>query len=341
MTADYKGVYTFAEQVDGELSGVSLELIGIACDLAKDLNAEVTTILLGKGVRNLADELIHYGADKVILYEHDDLELYTTEPYTQVITGIIEQYKPEILLIGATTIGRDLGPRIAGRVHTGLTADCTKLEIQEGTQHLLMTRPAFGGNLMAEILCENHRPQMATVRPGVMVRKIKNDNHIGEIIEFDFELKKNNCFVTVEEVIKLTKNKTDIQKANILISGGRGVGNPESFSILQELADVLGGEVAGSRGAVDAGWIDKDIQVGQTGKTVRPTLYFAIGISGAIQHVAGMEESDFIIAINKDPDALIFNIADVGIVGDLFEIVPKLTKAIKTERARKEVTFNL
>ncbi|MDI9489966.1 MAG: electron transfer flavoprotein subunit alpha/FixB family protein [Clostridiaceae bacterium] len=336
MTKEYKGVYTFAEQVDGELTGVSLELLGKAGDLAADLDTDVTAILLGKDVADLAKVLVEFGADRVILYENDELELYTTEPYTQVVAAIIEEYKPEILLIGATAIGRDLGPRIAGRVHTGLTADCTKLDIQEESKNLLMTRPAFGGNLMAEILCENHRPQMATVRPGVMVRKIREENRTGEIINFDYELERNNKFVTVEEVIKQTKSKIEIQDADILISGGRGLGGPENFAILQDLAEAIGGEVSGSRAAVDSGWIDKDVQVGQTGKTVRPTLYFAIGISGAIQHMAGMEESDYIIAINKDPNALIFNVADVGIVGDLFEIVPKLTESIKAERAKQD-----
>ncbi|MGI6580387.1 MAG: electron transfer flavoprotein subunit alpha/FixB family protein [Saccharofermentanales bacterium] len=332
MTKEYKGVYTFAEQVDGKLTGVSLELLGKAGDLAADLDTDVTAVLLGKDVADLANELVQFGADHVILYENDELKYYTTEPYTQVITAIIKEYKPEIFLIGATAIGRDLGPRIAGRIHTGLTADCTKLDIQAESKNLLMTRPAFGGNLMAEILCENHRPQMATVRPGVMVKKEKDEKRTGEIVNFNYTLEKNNKFVTVEEVIKETKTKIDIQDADILISGGRGVGGPENFVILQDLAEAIGGEVSGSRAAVDLGWIDKSLQVGQTGKTVRPNLYFAIGISGAIQHMAGMEESDYIIAINKDPDALIFNIADVGIVGDLFEIVPKLTESIKAER---------
>ena len=199
-----------------------------------------------------------------------------------------------------------------------------------------MTRPAFGGNLMAEILCEEHRPQMATVRPGVMVKKLRDKNRRGEIVKFDYELDINNKFVDVEEIIKHVKSKVDIQEAEILVSGGRGLGGPENFSVLENLADALGGEVSGSRAAVDSGWIEQDVQVGQTGKTVRPHIYFAIGISGAIQHIAGMEESDYIIAINKDPDALIFNVADVGIVGDLFAIVPKLTEAIKAERAKKD-----
>lgn len=336
MTKEYKGVFTFAEQVDGELTSVSLELIGKACDLAADLDTDVTAVLLGNNVENLADILVQYGADRVILHESDELEVYRTEPYTQIINAIIDDYKPEIFLIGATAIGRDLGPRLAGRIHTGLTADCTALDIVEESKNLLMTRPAFGGNLMAEILCEEHRPQMATVRPGVMVKKLRDKNRKGEIVKFDYELAINNKFVNVEEIIKHVKSKVDIQEAEILVSGGRGLGGPENFSVLENLADALGGEVSGSRAAVDSGWIEQDVQVGQTGKTVRPHIYFAIGISGAIQHMAGMEESDYIIAINKDPDALIFNVADVGIVGDLFAIVPKLTEAIKAERAKKD-----
>lgn len=336
MTKEYKGVFTFAEQVDGVLTGVSLELVGEACTLAADLDTDVTAVLLGNDVEELAETLIQYGANRVILFQDKEVEKYRTEPYTQVIAEVVKQYKPEILLIGATAIGRDLGPRLAGRLHTGLTADCTKLNIVKETGHLLMTRPAFGGNLMAEILCENHRPQMATVRPGVMVKKIRDENLKGEIINLDYTLDENNKYVEILDVIKQVKDRIDIQDADILVSGGRGLGGPENFSILRELADALGGEVSGSRAAVDSGWIEKDLQVGQTGKTVRPQLYFAIGISGAIQHMAGMEESDFIIAINKDPNALIFNIADVGIVGDLFDIVPKLTQAIKAERSKED-----
>ena len=334
MTTENKGVFTYAQQVDGELTGVSLELIGKARDLAEALGTEVTAMLLGSKVENLAKELIAYGADRVILVDDPKLEVYTTEYYTQGICKIIEAYKPEVVLVGATAIGRDLGPRVAGRVHTGLTADCTKLEIDEETKNLRMTRPAFGGNLMATILCPDFRPQMATVRPGVMVKEIRDDNRQGEIITFDAHLEENNCCVTVEEIVKQTSHKMDIQDAKILVSGGRGVGNKENFKLLEDLAEALGAEVSSSRAAVDAGWQPKDRQVGQTGKTVRPTVYFAIGISGAIQHMAGMEESDYIVAINKDPGAPIFNVADVGIVGDLFQIVPKLTEKIKAQREK-------
>ena len=282
----------------------------------------------------LAQTLVEYGADRVILADDPELKYYRTEPYTQVLANVINEYKPEAMLVGATAIGRDLGPRLAGRIHTGLTADCTKLEIDPENKELRMTRPAFGGNLMATILCSNFRPQMATVRPGVMVKQLRDKTRKGEIIPYGKPIEKNKCFVEIEDVVKEVKEKVDIQDAKILVSGGRGLGAPENFKLLEELAAAIGGEVSSSRAAVDAGWAPKDIQVGQTGKTVRPTLYIACGISGAIQHLAGMEESDYIIAINKDPDAPIFNVADVGIVGDLFQIVPKLAEKIKEDRAK-------
>ena len=328
----YKGVFTFAEQVDGVLTNVSYELIGKARDLAKDLDEDVTAVLLGEKISHLAADLIAAGADRVLYLDDPDLKLYRTEPYTQAMAYVIKEYQPEILLIGATALGRDLGPRVAARVHTGLTADCTALEIDSENKELRMTRPAFGGNLMATILCSDHRPQMATVRPGVMVREVADPDREGEIIELDFQPEKNNCYVTVEEIAKKLGPHVDITEADGLGAGGRGGGGEEGFALLQELADVLGGELAASRAAVDAGWQVKERQVGQTGKTVRPGLYFAVGISGAIQHLAGMEEADYIVAINKNPDAAIFNVADVGIVGDLFEIVPKLTAALKTEK---------
>lgn len=329
----YSGVFTFAEQVDGVLTNVSYELIGKARDLAKDLDVDVTSILLGEKISHLAPDLLAAGADRVLFLDHHELRNYRTEPYTQAMAHVIEKYKPEILLIGATGLGRDLGPRVAARVHTGLTADCTSLEIDPESKELRMTRPAFGGNLMATILCSDHRPQMATVRPGVMVRELADPERQGEIIELDFPLQKNNCYVTVEEIAKKIGQHVDITEADVLVAGGRGVGGEEGFALLQELADLLGGELAASRAAVDAGWQIKERQVGQTGKTVRPGLYFAVGISGALQHMAGMEEADFIVAINRNPDAAIFNVADVGIVGDLFEIVPKLIEKLKAEKA--------
>ena len=322
---EYAGVMTFAQQAEGAVSPVSLELIG----KARELGGPVTAVLPGSNTGHLALELIAHGADRVVVIDDPALHVYTTEYYTQALCAAVSSYPPDILLIGATAIGRDLGPRVAARLHTGLTADCTGLEIDPDSGNLLMTRPAFGGNLMATIICPEHRPQMATVRPGVMVRALRDENRQGEIIHLDMKPEWNRRCVTVEEVIMKASKKVDIQQARVLVSGGRGVGSADGFKLLEELAKALGGEVAASRAAVDAGWLDKDSQVGQTGKTVRPGLYFAIGISGAIQHLAGMEESDYIIAINKDPQAPIFSVADAGIVGDYSRIVPKLIEEIK------------
>ncbi|SFR76319.1 electron transfer flavoprotein subunit alpha/FixB family protein [Anaeromicropila populeti] len=332
---DYKGVFVFAQQVDNKISGVSFELIGKAKDLAADLGTEVTAVLLGYNVKDLADKLAEFGADKVIVVDDKALEVYTTEPYTVAMNAVIEQYKPDVVLYGATAIGRDLAPRVSARVHTGLTADCTKLEVDAETKNLHMTRPAFGGNIMATIKCPDHRPQMATVRPGVMqkISPVAGAKAVVEECSVTFE--KNNKYVEVIDVIKKVSDKINIQDAKILVSGGRGLGCGENFKMLRDLADALGGEVASSRACVDAGWVEKDIQVGQTGQTVRPNLYIACGISGAIQHLAGMEESDLIIAINKDETAPIFDVADFGIVGDVTKIVPILTEKIKTEVAAR------
>ena len=326
---DYKGVYIFAQQVDGEVSGVTLELIGKGKELAKDLDTEVTAVLIGSDIAGLADELGAYGADKVIVIDNPCLKEYTTEPYAHAMDRVIAKFKPAVVLYGATAIGRDVAPRISARVHTGLTADCTKLEVDAETKNLRMTRPAFGGNLMATIICPDHRPQMATVRPGVMKKLEKNTALKAEVIPFDPGFEKNNKFVDVVEVVKKLSDKVDIMDAKILVSGGRGVGSKENFKLLEDLADAIGGTVSCSRPCIENGWCDKDQQVGQTGKTVRPHVYFAIGISGAIQHLAGMEESDIIIAINKDESAPIFDVADYGIVGDLNKIVPLLTEKVK------------
>ena len=342
----YKGVYVFAQQVDNELSGIAFELLGKAKDLAKDLSTDVTAILIGYQVKNLADELAAYGADKDIVVDDPELKEYRTEPYTHAMASVINEYKPDIVLVGATAIGRDLGPRVSARVATGLTADCTVLEIgdfpinpipnqEQKHNQLLMTRPAFGGNTIATIACPDNRPQMATVRPGVMQKIDRIDGAKAEVIEFNPGFTPDNKYVEILEIVKSVKDTVDIMDAKILVSGGRGVGSAENFKILQDLADVLGGTVSCSRAVVDSGWMERDYQVGQTGKTVRPNLYFAIGISGAIQHVAGMEESDIIIAINKDADAPIFDVADYGIVGDLNKIVPALTAALKNEIANK------
>ena len=343
---EYKGVYVFAQQVDNEISGIALELLGKGKELAAKLETEVTAVLIGYNVKNLADKLAEYGADKVILVDDPELETYRTEPYAHALASVIEKYKPEIVLVGATAIGRDLGPTVSARVKTGLTADCTVLEIgdfplvaipgqEQKHNQLLMTRPAFGGNTIATIACPDNRPQMATVRPGVMQKIAPIAGAKAVIEEYNPGFTPNNKYVTIKEVVKAVSDTVDIMDAKILVSGGRGVGSAENFKILDDLAEVLGGTVSCSRAVVDNGWKPKDLQVGQTGKTVRPQIYFAIGISGAIQHVAGMEESDLIVAINKDETAPIFDVADYGIVGDLNKIVPMLTEALKADVAAK------
>ncbi|NMB37114.1 MAG: electron transfer flavoprotein subunit alpha/FixB family protein [Bacteroidales bacterium] len=330
----YKNVFVFAEQRDGVVQSVALELIGKARDLAADLDEQVFAVLLGKGIADSAKTLIEYGADKVIVVDNDNLKDYITEQYTQAMYQVAVEYKPSIILFGATTIGRDLAPRIAARLGTGLTADCTKLEISEDTKEFQMTRPAFGGNLMATIMCPNHRPQMSTVRPGVMQKCSPDASRKGEIINFAPKFDASRFAVKLVETVKEEKASVDISEAKILVSGGRGVGCVEGFDKLRELAKVVGGEVSSSRSMVDAGHMPHDRQVGQTGKTVRPDLYFALGISGAIQHLAGMEESECIIAINKDKFAPIFAVADLGIVCDLNAVVPLLTERLKKEMAK-------
>ncbi len=341
---EYKGVYVFAQQVDNEVSSIAFELLGKAKDLAKDLNTEVTAVLIGSGIKGLADQLAEYGADKVIVVDDPELKDYRTEPYAHALASVINKYKPEIMLVGATAIGRDLGPRVSARVATGLTADCTVLEIgdfplqptpgqEQLHNQLLMTRPAFGGNTIATIACPYNRPQMATVRAGVMQKITPIKGAKANVEEFNPGFTPDNKYVEILDIVKSVAETVDIMDAKILVSGGRGVGSPENFKILEDLAEVLGGTVSCSRAVVDSGWKPKDLQVGQTGKTVRPNVYFAIGISGAIQHVAGMEESDIIVAINKDADAPIFDVADYGVVGDLNKIVPKLTEALKAEIA--------
>ncbi len=345
---EYKGVYVFAQQVDNKVDSIAYELLGKAKELAAPLNTQVTAVLIGSNVKDLCGSLAEYGADRIIVVDDPELKDYRTEPYAHALASVINEYKPEIMLVGATAIGRDLGPTVSARVATGLTADCTVLEIgdfplvaipgkesEQKHNQLLMTRPAFGGNTIATIACPNNRPQMATVRPGVMQKIDPIKGAKAEIIEFNPGFTPNNKYVTIKEVVKAVKDVADIMDAKVLVSGGRGVGSAENFKILEDLAEAVGGVVSCSRAVVDSGWKPKDLQVGQTGKTVRPNVYFAIGISGAIQHVAGMEESDVIIAINKDEDAPIFDVADYGVVGDLNKIVPQLTAAIKAEKAKK------
>lgn len=375
-----KNVFVFCEQRDGEIQKVAFELVGKARELADTLGQQVVAVLAGSGIEGKAASLIAHGADQVIVADHPMLEEYSTKPYTDVVVQAIRTYSPEVVLFGASSIGRDLAPSVSATVHTGLTADCTGLAIgdveksvtnaadrakveakiaelgqdvtvednsktmttKDGkeisvvnvkyTYHkqLRMTRPAFGGNIIATIACLQHRPQMATVRPGVMQALAADDSRTGEIIRMEVNPTNN---LEVLETVKSTKTSKDITEAKILVSAGRGIGSAEKVSMVQDLADALGGDISGSRAVVDAGWMEKDRQVGQTGKTVRPELYVACGISGAIQHAAGMEGSEYIVAINKEETAPIFDIADLGIIGDVNAILPKLTEAIKKYKA--------
>lgn len=324
----YHDIWVFAEQRESKLMPVSLELLGEGSKLAKDLEAKLCAVLCGKGMEHLIDELFEYGADKVYYIEDERLNQYTTDGYSKGIGELINEYKPEIVLLGATHIGRDLGPCLAVNCNTGLTADCTKLEIDSTTKGILQTRPAFGGNLLATIICPDHRPQMSTVRPGVMAKNEKEVGRRGEVIRFIPTLKDTDIRTKVIEVVKSMKDKISLSDAEIIVSGGMGLGKAEGFTLLQKLADKLGGTIASSRACVDAGWIDHAYQVGQTGTTVKPKVYFACGISGAIQHAAGMQDSELIIAINTDENAPIFEIADIGIVGNLYDVIPALLEEL-------------
>ncbi len=334
---DYRGVWVFVEQTDGEPATVSWELLGVGASLAKTLDVELCAIVIGDKVENLCQESFAYGASKSYLMDDKVFHYYRTEPYYKAICHMIRKYKPEIVLVGATGLGRDLAGSVATELKTGLTADCTGLDIDD-RGFLLQTRPAFGGNVMATILTERTRPQMSTVRPHVMPMPEKDASRKGEIIRESMPLKEEDISVKVLEVIDTRKaGEVDIAAADIIVSGGRGMLGAENFRILQELADELGGVVGSSRGAVDAGWMPVERQVGQTGKTVRPKIYIACGISGAIQHLVGMQDSDVIIAINRDKQAPIFEVATYGIVGDLFQVVPAITNRIRelrTQRAR-------
>ncbi|SNX53081.1 electron transfer flavoprotein subunit alpha/FixB family protein [Thermoanaerobacterium sp. RBIITD] len=326
--SDYKDIWVFAEQRDGMIMNVALEILGEARKLADKKGVNVGAVLLGYNIGSLAKELISYGADLVYVVDNPLLLNYTTEGYAKVIADLANEYKPEVILYGATYIGRDLAPRIASKLMTGLTADCTGLDIDENGL-LLQTRPAFGGNLMATIKCPDRRPQMSTVRPGVMKKSVKDESRKGQVINYETDIKETDIRTKILNIVKEAKSKVNLEEADIIVSGGRGVGNAEGFKLIKELADVLGGVVGASRATVDAGWISSDHQVGQTGKTVRPKLYIACGISGAIQHLAGMSNSGTIVAINKNPDAPIFKVADYGIVGDLFKVIPALIEELK------------
>lgn len=330
---DYRNVWVFAEQRDGVLTRVARQLVGKARELADTLGAKAVAVLLGHNVDNLAQELIWDGADEVLVADHPLLEHYRTDAYTKAFASLVQEKKPEIVLFGATHIGRDLAPRVAQRLHTGLTADCTGLDIDESERLLLQTRPAFGGNIMATIACPRYRPQMATVRPGVMRALPEDKTRTGEITRVEVDLAETDLMTKILEIVKEGKHTVDLEEAKVIVTGGRGLGGPDGFKLIEQLAALLGGAVGASRAAVDAGWISHDHQVGQTGKTVHPELYIACGVSGAIQHQAGMKDAKYIIAINKDPSAPIFQIADFGVVGDLYKVIPALIKEIEAATA--------
>ncbi len=329
-----KNVWVLIEIVRGKLKNVSLELLGQGRKMADALGEKLVAVILGCEVQEFAQVAISCGADQVLVVDQVELKDYSTDGYAKVVCTLIEKYGPSVLLIGATNNGRDLGPRISCRMKTGLTADCTELAVDEETRLVRWTRPAFGGNLMATILCPDTRPQIGTVRPGVFKRPLADLEREGEIILEHVELGEEEIRTRILEVLAGEGDQgVNLEEAEIIVAGGRGVGSKENFHVLRELADVLGAQVGASRAAVDSEWIPALHQVGQTGKTVGPRIYIACGISGAIQHLAGMSSSDVIIAINQDPEAPIFQVADYGIVGDLFEIVPELTKKIREKKA--------
>lgn len=324
----YKDIWVYAEQRQGKLAPVVIELLGEGRKLANVKGIKLNAILVGNEVEHLVDELYSYGAETVYLCKDSKLENYTTDGYSKVICDAIGKYKPEIFLIGATHIGRDMAPRIASRLNTGLTADCTKLEIDEEDGKIKQTRPAFGGNIMATIICPDNRPQMSTVRPGVMDKAVKDSSKKGELVMVELDLKDSDIRTKVKEIVESGKDLVSLTDAQVIVSGGIGLGTQEGFKLIEKLAEKLNGVVGASRAAVDAGWIDHSHQVGQTGTTVKPKLYIACGISGAIQHLAGMTESDTIVAINKNPDAPIFKVADYGLVGDLYDIIPQIIEEL-------------
>lgn len=326
---DYNGVFVVGEQIDSNIHPVTIELIGEGKKLADKLGKKLSVVIAGSGIEQQAEKLQHYGVDSVICIDHPLLKDYTTDGYAVAIEEVIRDKKPEIVLIGATSIGRDLGPRLSAKLGTGLTADCTKLEIDENDHKLLQTRPAFGGNLMATIICPKNRPQMSTVRPGVMEKAKYSDNKSGVIEKITPNLKEEDIRTKLVKKEDLNGNRVNLIDAKVVVSGGRGLKSKEGFELVRQLADAVKGEVGSSRAAVDSGWIDQAHQVGQTGTTVHPDLYIACGISGAIQHQAGMHESKYIVAINKDPGAPIFEICDYGIVGDLYEVIPSIIQSLK------------
>lgn len=334
---EYKGILIFGEQRKGIISLVVYELLGKGRELADKLKERLECVILGNNMRGQAEELISYGVDKVYLYDRPLLEEFRDDPYTKLLVSLIQETKPSIFLLGATSVGRSLAPRIATMLRTGLTADCTGLDI-DSEGNLLQTRPAFGGNIMATILCRNNRPQMATVRYKVMKRAEKIPGYKGEIVCKNFDEEAIPDRTRIKKIIESEgKGEVNITEANIIVSGGKGLSNPDGFKLVRELADALGGAVGASRVVVDEGWIGYPHQVGLSGRTVRPKLYIACGISGAVQHLAGMQTSDTIVAINKDPSAPIFRVADYGIVGDLYEVIPEIIRLAKELKGKHEL----
>ena len=332
--SQYKDVWVYIEVSGDKARNVGLELIGAGRRLADELGQKLAGVIIGSGVEGIAKEVFAAGADQVYLAEGPELAQYSTDGYSAVFVDMIKTYKPSVILLGATNDGRDLGPRVACRVGTGLTADCTDLSIEQETGLVVWTRPAFGGNIMANILCPEHRPQMGTVRPSVFKRPVPDYSKTGEIIRVKSAAKAEDIRTKLLEVIAMSTGTCNLEEAEIIVSGGRGMGKPENFALVEELAKVLGASVGASRAAVDAGWKPHMHQVGQTGKTVGPKIYIACGISGAIQHLAGMSSSDIIIAINKDPDAPIFHMADYGVVGDVAEVLPLLTEEFRKVKGK-------
>ncbi|MDD6815617.1 MAG: FAD-binding protein [Firmicutes bacterium] len=358
----YKHIWVFAEQRQGKIQNVALELLGEGKKLAKDISddTQICAVLIGNNIDHLAQECFEYGAEKVYMVQDPLLENYTTDGYTKVMKQLIDEYKPEIVLYGATHIGRDFAPRIAARCNTGLTADCTHLDVKvskyiefakanttldtstldpnDPSTGIKQTRPAFGGNLMATIICPKTRPQMSTVRPGVMQKQERVPGATGEIVNVKPDIKASDIRIEIKDIVKSMKEMVSLTDAKIICSGGRGLGDASGFELIKEFADKVGGVVGSSRAAVDAGWIDHSHQVGQTGTTVKPEIYFACGISGAIQHLAGMQTSNCIVAINKDPDAPIMEVADYAIVGDLYKVIPEIIKEWDNAEALYDAT---
>ena len=331
--SEYKNIWVFIETECGKAKNVGYELLHAAKPLAEKKGCPLVAVVIGKDVEDAAKDAICYGADSAILVDGPEYEYYTTDAFAKAIIALVQKYKPETLMIGATTNGRDMGPRVSCHLKTGLTADCTAIDIDEETGNVAWTRPTFGGNLMATIMCPDSRPQMGTVRPGVFKKGACDKNRTGEIIREEIHVAPEEIRTTLVERVNEIVEAVNLSEAEIIVSGGRGVGSAENFKLIEGLAKVLGGTVGCSRAVVDAGWLPYAHQVGQSGKTVAPKLYFAVGISGAIQHLAGISGADTVIAVNKDADAPIFGVADYGIVGDLNEVVPALTEALKARQS--------